>query len=410
MPPNRKKDWALLLFLFITLRVAYSILGFIVASGPKPEPLAQGVVYDATQSLLHSDRFSELFLNVWMRWDTGWYLKIAAFGYSPGDGSTTFQPLYPFLVSLITHMTGNYMLSALLLSNLACLAAFLLLYEVAMVEGLNQEKAVWAVVFFALFPTAFFLFSGYTDSLFLALLLGTWLALRQQKWVAAGILGGLATLCRLQGVVLVPVLTWAWLASLGPTAVSASTQWSKVKAILSLFRNRSGIQKIWLALRKPAWLGTFIPGLAFCGWTLALRVTGNPSIPTALAKHWGIRTVAPWTGVWLFIERLFTRPRVFIDYIDLAALIIILILLVARLRRFDPALFLYAGLTLAVFFMRGTPPHLMDSMNRYLLSIFPVFFILGTISSRWLRISLMVVSSCLQVFLLLGFLDWRWVA
>jgi len=60
--------------------------------------------------------------------------------------------------------------------------------------------------------------------------------------------------------------------------------------------------------------------------------------------------------------------------------------------------------------MRGTPPHLLDSFNRYLLSLFPAFLVLGGVRSQVLRLGLWVVSFGLQIFLLLGFLDWRWVA
>ena len=76
-----KREWALPLALFLVLRLVASALGYVTASGPDPEPLASGPIYAAADSLLHTDRFSHLFVNVWERWDTGWYLKIAAFGY-----------------------------------------------------------------------------------------------------------------------------------------------------------------------------------------------------------------------------------------------------------------------------------------------------------------------------------------
>jgi 5-carboxymethyl-2-hydroxymuconate isomerase len=60
--------------------------------------------------------------------------------------------------------------------------------------------------------------------------------------------------------------------------------------------------------------------------------------------------------------------------------------------------------------MRGTPPHLLDSFNRYLLALFPVFLVLAKIRSRALRLGIWVVSFGMQIFLLLGFLDWRWIA
>jgi hypothetical protein len=389
-----KREWLLCLIIFLTLRLIATYLGYTVASGPAPEPLASGPTYVAADSLLHQDRFSQLFVNVWQRWDTGWYLKIAAFGYAPADGTASFSPLYPWLIGGLGALTGNFLLSALLISNLAALAIFLLFYEVARVEGLTSEQSGFAVLSLALFPSAFFLFAAYTDSLFLAFVLGAWLAARRQRWMLAGVLGGFATLTRMQGGLLMPVLALLWLQEAAGFRMFDSTTW----------------RKSLTALRNPTWLATLFPGLAFVGWNLYLTAAGLGSVPKTLAAHWGIRTVLPWIGIGLFINRFFTTPRVFIDYVDLVALAFILILLIVGLRRLNPLLSFYAWLSLALFFMRGTPPHLLDSFSRYMLAVFPAFLIVARIPKRALRMTLWVVSFILQTFLLMGFLDWRWIA
>jgi hypothetical protein len=143
-----KKEWTLLVAMFLTLRLIYSALGMVIASGPDPEPLAGGPIYVAAGSLLHQDQFSHLLINVWERRDTGWYLKVAGFSYSPTDGSIAFQPLLSGLVRGLVALTGGYLLSALLISNLACLAAVILFYEVALGERLSKDMALWATFFF----------------------------------------------------------------------------------------------------------------------------------------------------------------------------------------------------------------------------------------------------------------------
>ncbi len=391
--PGWKREWLVFIAIFLTLRLIASCLGYLTASGPDPEPLSSGPVNIASETLLHRDQFSRLYINVWKRWDTDWYMKIAAFGYDSADGTTSYLPLYPWLIGKLGRLTGDLLLSALLISNLSALAVFILFYEVACGEGLTPKQAGSAVLSLVLFPSAFFLLAAYTDALFLALVLGVWLAARRKYWLLAGVLGGFATLTRLQGTLLMPVLFFLWLREIAGFCLLEPVSWRKS---LTFFRT-------------PSWLATLLPGLAFIGWNLYLNAAGLGNVTDMLAAHWGIHTVLPWTGIELFLNRLFTTPRVFIDYVDLGSLVIILILLAYGLRCLDPLLSLYAWLNLALFFMRGTPPHLLDSFSRYMLALFPAFMVMAKVPA-WLRLICWVIFFVMQVFLLMGFLDWRWIA
>ena len=405
-----KQDWTLLLILFLVLRLLYSAIGLTVALGPSPVPQASGAQYDSTAPLLHPDKASQLLVNVWFRWDTGWYLQIAAFGYIPGSGNIAFMPLYSWLIHGLAALTGNYLLSALIISNLAALAVLFLLYEVASLEGLDSRTSLTVVMFFALFPTAFFLFAAYTESIFLALVLGFWLAARHKAWLLAGFLGGFATLCRIQGVILSAVLAWLWLASLVETGTARASPLEQARQVMGLVTSRSGWRTIFASLRHPAWVGAFIPVLTLAGYTLVMRLMNLNSLTDTFNSYWYIRPVMPWTGVALFIKRLFTTRLIFIDYLDLIFLGFMLALLVSGLRRLDPALSLYSFLTLAILFTRGTPPTLLMSFSRYLLVLFPAFFILGKIRSRPLRVGVWTLSFTLQTLMLYGFLQWRFIA
>jgi len=412
-----KKEWTTILILFLFFRILYSLLGVLEASGPDPEPLSGGPVYEAAATLLKQGAVSHALVNVWFRWDTVWYLKIAAFGYSPQDGTLAFMPLYPWLVRGLGALTGNYLLAALIISNLACLLALLLFYEVALGEGRDKETALQATFFLILFPSSFFLYTAYTDSLFLALALGAWLFARRGNWLAAGLLAALATLCRLQGALLSIVLLWAYLPACGFERLSKiHHEGTRRKRLISPFVTLSFL--CVKKLKKPDWLALFLPALTFAAYTLWLRLTGWGSIPATLETHWGIRTVMPWTGFGLFLQRLVGGQRVFIDYVDLTLFLVMLVLLVVGLFRLDPGLSLYNFLTLCLFFMRGTPPHLLDSFSRYFLTLFPAFIMvaqlatitIGSLRNRILRMVLWSVSIGLQIFLVIGFLDWRWIA
>ncbi|GAB4462762.1 MAG: hypothetical protein Kow0070_22230 [Anaerolineales bacterium] len=389
-----KRDWLLCLALFLVVRLIASFLGYTAAVGPVPEPLSNEPINATAETLLHQNDFSHRFINIWKRWDTDWYLKIAAFGYDLNDGTVAYMPLYPWLTSRLASLTGDFLLSALLISNLAALAVFLLFYEVARIEGLTKEQAVAAVVSLAAFPSAFFLLAAYTDSVYLAFTLGAWLSARRHRWFLAGTLGAFATLTRLQGSLLTPILGLLWLREIAGVRWLEPATWRKASALFRTF----------------SWMASLFPALAFLGWNICLNAARLGNITGTLNTHWGIRTVPPWTGIGLFLQRLFNTPRVFVDYIDLGSLTVIVMFLIFGLRRLDPILSIYSWLNLALFFMRGTPPHLLDSFSRYMLVIFPAFLVLGGIPNRAARLILWGGFFCLQLFLLMGFLDWRWVA
>jgi Gpi18-like mannosyltransferase len=172
-------------------------------------------------------------LAIWNRWDAPHYLDIARLGYvSEGVEARwiVFYPLYPWLVRGAAFVLRDELLGAFFVSGAASVAAGVLLYRLARVD--EAEEVARASVFYMLvFPTAYFLHVGYTESLFIALALGAFLAARSRRWWAAGLLGALAALARVNGLLLIPALAFeawdeyrasgrrvraAWLWSLGP--------------------------------------------------------------------------------------------------------------------------------------------------------------------------------------------------
>src|ERR687890_1623004 len=153
-------------------------------------------------------------LAIWNRWDAPHYLDIARTGYVAGGVEArwiVFFPLYPWLVRAAAFVLRYELLAAFFVSGVASVAAGLLLYRLARADGEPEEVARAAVFYLLIFPTAYFLHIGYNESLFIALALGAFLAARGRRWWAAGLLGGLAALTRVNGVLLLPALAFeAW--------------------------------------------------------------------------------------------------------------------------------------------------------------------------------------------------------
>ncbi len=149
-------------------------------------------------------------LQIWNRWDAPHYLELAQWGYRgvPGalhDYALAYFPLYPWLVRVGAFFTQDYLIAAFLVSGLALFAAAILLRRLVELEY-DAETGLRAVWFFLIFPTAYFLHIGYTESLFVALVLGAVLAARRECWWLAGVLGAFVCLSRPTSIVLIPTL------------------------------------------------------------------------------------------------------------------------------------------------------------------------------------------------------------
>jgi hypothetical protein len=142
---------------------------------------------------------------IWDQWDFGYYHKIAEFGYTTDDGSLEFYPLFPWLVRLVGHICGSYLAAGLIVSGIASVTAAILLRRLVQIDY-PASIAMRSVWFFLIFPTAYFLHIGYSESLFLALTFGCILAARCEHWWLAGVLGAFCWMTRASGAILLPTL------------------------------------------------------------------------------------------------------------------------------------------------------------------------------------------------------------
>ena len=149
----------------------------------------------------------EGWLGIWARWDAIHYLNVAELGYS-GEGSgeqrfmIVFLPLYPFTIYLTHIFIRNWHLAALAVSNVCCAGAFCYCFLLTQKES-GRQAAKAAVFYFSIFPTAYFLHVGYSESIFLFLTTGAFYYARQARWLPCALLGMLATSSRLSGLAII---------------------------------------------------------------------------------------------------------------------------------------------------------------------------------------------------------------
>lgn len=292
----------------------------------------------------------DLLLETLNRWDAPHYLRIAEVGYrAVGEDRLfiVFLPLYPFTIKIVHFIIPSYFVSALTVSAISSVAAGFLLQALVRLDG-DDEEASRSLWYLFLFPTAYFLALPYTEALFLALLLGSFLAARRGHWAWSATLGMLACATRLQGLALAPAL-----------AVEAFHQ----------ERWRAPFRAFWLAL-VPA---GFLVYLAI-NWI----VLGDPLEFMEIQRdHWNHTAIWPWESLTDAARNTVNAPsgpfRTTVYEFRLAAIVLAMALLAIGARWLRPSYQVYAWVALISLMSVS----FQISMPRYLLGIFPIFLVLA---------------------------------
>jgi hypothetical protein len=325
------------------------------------------------------------FTDVWARWDSVFFVRIAEHGYD--HTSAAFYPLYPGVVAALGRVFGgHYVLAGLIVSLTAALGAFLLLYRLA-APKLGADGGQRAVVYLAVFPMALFLQAVYSESLYLLLVLAAFLAAERGSFPAAGVLSGLAILTRVTGVALLPALAFlAWrrrdrLRALGGLALAIP-----VAAIYPLV--------LWQQVDDP-W--------AFWGaqdlWHRHLSWAGPlGGIWEALTK-WTPEGAGPQHAIAVNVE-------------GLVALVLFLGLTAVAWRRFGPAYGLFAAVSLAIPLSYPSSRWPLLSLPRFGLVIFPFFLALAALAAERPRVhtAIVAISSLFLGVAVVQWALWQWVA
>lgn len=303
--------------------------------------------------------------DIWLRFDTVWYLDVAREGYKDPH-AVVFYPLYPLLIRGLGWLLGP-MTAALLISRVAVFFlcwGLLLLLEL----DLPPPAARLAVLLLILWPSGFMLFAAYPDGLVLALTVwALWFA-RADRWWPAAVCAALACTAKAAGAaVLVALLVMCW-------------------------------QKRKFAV-GPLLLG-FSGALVY---PLALWWSGLPQPAQMYPAYWRTTPALPWDTLWSAVRAATTGGDIVVR-MDLTCLLLIAIGVAAW--RGPLAYTLYSAALLGLFLTKKTDP-LLQSTMRYLLCVFPAF----AGYARWLRGPLTVVPVAFLFMLfhalfLLAFWNW----
>lgn len=324
--------------------------------------------------ILPQTSFALLSPIVWANFDGGHYLTIAKLGY--GWGQQAFFPMYPLAIYFFKDIVFGPLypreVVGMLISYISLGFALFFFYKIIRFD-FSISVALWSIAGLLLFPSSFFFLSVYTESFFLAFLFASIYFMRRNLYFPAAFFAGIASGTRFIGIFLSVMLFIEY-----------------VRANRHSFSLKKGfLLSILLLLSISGFLGyagylfiTYHDPLLFVHVQSAFganRTNGSiVLLPQVIFRYLKIMIhpqINITYGVALmefFSFCLFFIPLFFWKHIRLSYLI-----------------FSYAAIILPT--LTGT----LSSMPRYVLVIFPVFILFGSIKHAWIKILLLTISFCL---------------
>lgn len=376
-------------WLWLVLRVGFGLFAAVlVMKGGLPGPCNSDLVINGWKTFPPLDDKGIAFplIGVWQHWDACWYAKIAAHGYEAGASSTNFFPLLPLLMSAGSSvLVGDVNFAALAVNAVAFVIGLTGLWQLVH-EDFDAQTADRTILYVAIFPVAFFFFAPFTEALFLACAVWAVLGARRQDWELATLAGFLAGLARPQGFLLFLPIGWE-------AALALRDRWRAGTPGTRPFG--------WRDLRPI--VASVAPVVAFGAYVaFTVLVVGRSYFQSHLT--WASTGLhLPWEPLVLAWDWVLQHHDA-ITLLNLVALILFGVLVVAGLRRMPVSYSLYALPQLGLALTQQTAWPLMSTM-RYLLVLFPCFVVLALAGRRprlhtgWLVLSMLFLGLLTALFL-----------
>ena len=397
---NNKRKYTFIFFMAIGFRIAMYLIAALI------------IAFKITDSTLTLDNF----LSNWCRWDANHYINIATNGYrgavefcdtcrkaalekglSPNvmqNGQhlfLVFFPLYPFLLGFFNLIFADIRIAGLILSTVSYAGGCVYMYRLVRLDY-SEEIATNSVLLLSLFPFSFFFGGIMTEGLFFLVSTAMLYYIRKHDWKKAIILGCLATMVRLQGVLLIVPAGLELLCIYKPWDMIRRKDFSKLK---ELIRHSLSLCLMFIGV------GVYL----FINW----RVEGYPfSFMIYQKAHWGQGACLPTQTLSYLFNNAFsanynlqTRIALWIPQILLFAFCVgALTYGIKKLKAF------HMGYAVSYVLLIYSATWLL-SAGRYLTCCIPLFIVLAIAAERrkWLMPVLISVFSILLTIYYAGYFN-----
>ncbi len=382
-----QENWfvKVILFPFVITR------GLLIFAGMFATYILPSNVYQTENSINNGWLFSsQRIIEMWARWDSGWYLSIINIGYSMGkdvytSSNLAFFPVYPYLVKILSFLvpirpTTDEIIIAVgvILSNLMLIGSLVLIYKISIYFFKNEAIAKNTVWYLLVFPSSFFLSSFYTESTFLFFSLISYWAAINRKWWLACIMASVLTATRSIGLIIALPLFVEYL---------KSKDYNFKKFDFSI---------LWFAV---------IPLGIFSFFYYMKTITGDFLAAVKVQEAWGRKMTDPIssllfpTGFWVYITPLD-------QFFAISTLVTAFAMIRDRLKVLNPLGF-YSILLIIPTLFTGT----LDSLSRFIVVIFPLFIYWSYLitGSKKFDLIVKIIFMSIQVIFFGLFSQFYWV-
>jgi Gpi18-like mannosyltransferase len=325
-----KKDFQFGLLRFVETRLLIVLIGMICYS-VFPE-----------RGKTHTERsFNDIInvKNVWDKFDSQWYQKLAKEGYPKRPFTDNMQeawgymPMFSILLNSTSGLfNGNLFYTGVFISNFCTLLGLFVVYKLAHEKFSTGIETINLILICA---GSFYLSIVYAEGLFVLLTALVFYFSHKKQYSWALIIAGLASVTRIQGCLLFVI---------------------------------PGIEIITHHLRScykfiPAFLVSLLPMAALM---LHLNATcGEPLAFIKIQHAWGSTATYPLQG----IINLFTVKLVGSSLINILFWMMILVIVVLQYRKLPLAYVIFTGL----YFLLSTSNEIVYGTTRYMLGVLPLF-------------------------------------
>jgi hypothetical protein len=362
----------------------------------------------------------EVVLSPMAKWDSLHYLAISYDGYSEGHVGLppvsvrpAFFPLYPGIVHVLSGFGSSpalVMVMAYVVSLACFFGALTLLHRLTTIE-IGERYARPTLLLLAFFPTAFFYGIPYTESLFLLLAVGAFLAARLGRWALAGVILALASATRVPGLLLVVPVALLYL--YGPRADREPTP------------DRHGWRPRYPIRADICWLFLAPVGLIAFTAYLHFAIGSGLAWQKVQSTDFGRHTIDPVLGIWYglkaggisfwqIVSNTYDQHPPIYQHLNVAQVVFVALAVVGgigALRLLPVAYGSWVLISLLPIFASQPEHDPLYSSSRFIAVLFPIFLWLAVVCERrrWTTI-VIALSAAGMAVLTAEFALWSFVA